>query len=462
MTSKGIRRVAGHHRRSTATPSAGETEKIEQAESASAEYHRQREVSGGDDDTLKPSGWWTRRKAIAVALVGFAAVFFGAINDGAQVIGRGWDTVANRQPGRDVQRLSALRVDVLREEFDREAGVPPVAQLGDSVGSGPNSQVQLKQFLYVLDTAFVQAFVNSSNSVVAFAVTVRSESPLGEVKAGIYVLDIGRIRIAEVPFSVREWVGYVDGAHHAAYFEVSKSIGADRFQQVAVGWSSTGGSVGDPHGGIWPDARVIQAQPRAKYAGDQGYSVMDIYEPREEYYVENRKQRLGLVNAYAVVSSQYVLTPEMIGLHPHCVTVRRFSAPVTVASRSTAASKGRSRAPTMRARRSPHQRQFRIGRRDSPSGRCGQHRTAAAATSQHTIQAAPVRDRLPGLSAHPRPAGTPEHAAHLRQFAAAADTRAQPGPVAPASRSAARYGVRPPTPARRQKAGTSCLLSSRA
>jgi hypothetical protein len=265
-----------------------------------------------------------RTKAVLVALVAFLAGF-QTIRDQAAI--PLWHVYSHRQPSYDAQLLSGLRPGILLSVFQEELKYRSSAILRhDVMVPGPDGKpLRTRDELFVLKAAYVEAFVDDSQSVVGYTITMRVAD--AQIHIGSTTVGFGRTTIASAHVSGPDAVGGGCGVHLVAYYEVSRDSHADNDQRFAVGNTDAGYEKRNLNRPLCPDSNLPKfSPPDAVTSPDEGLYVADLFSPTDEYMRKNEGLRRDtLVNAVSITASGFELAPEMLSLHPDFL--RQFASP---------------------------------------------------------------------------------------------------------------------------------------
>lgn len=171
--------------------------------------------------------WWGKVLAVLTVLaliLGILDLVFGWRFDEA------W---GQRQPQYDRQIISALTVGEVYDTFR------------DKLPHGPAMRDEIDEYtryVFILDNAYVQAFVDRSDIVAAYGVIMKDgvNSPPIELPEGTVTLGEDTFATAERYFGGNpRKVGGAAGAHHHYYYEMKTNTpGAFNYQNFAVGVTS--------------------------------------------------------------------------------------------------------------------------------------------------------------------------------------------------------------------------------
>jgi hypothetical protein len=244
----------------------------------------------------------------------------------------GWNTIkdeaidplvglySSRQPGQDERNLAKLRPGMLLSELQSALGEPSFAVLDQTVQvTQGNRTVTVRDELTILDTVFVQAFVDEYQQVLAYTVTARDDSfPKVEALPG-YAIRLGFTSITDIALLRIQNVAGVCGAHIAAYYEASSAPNAELGRTIAVG-STAAGALPAGHQGPACPPRSLDALPLDTVANDLASSDQYNIELRlaSPQYLEEaeRYRQQTVVNTITVTAPSVSLSPGMISLHP--------------------------------------------------------------------------------------------------------------------------------------------------
>lgn len=265
--------------------------------------------------------WQGLSRTAQALLLGAAALLASLATFRDELVTPLWDRWTERQPQHDARLLSSLEAGILLDEFSARLGRSSERLLRRDVPvAGPSGEVVVaRDELFRLDTAHVEAFVDDSQTVLAYAVTVVAEEPPNPVTFGGVEIRFGETTLAEAADAVGpiEYVAGACGVHVEAYYEVSHNSNAQNVRRIAVGHTTTGFPALDARSTrVCPQPDASPWQPRATTRpSTDGLYVVDTL-VADEARADDDLRRTALVNTVAVTASGYELAPEMISLHP--------------------------------------------------------------------------------------------------------------------------------------------------
>ena len=230
----------------------------------------------------------------------------------------------NRQPAMDERNLVGLRAGMLFSEFQKNLQSHSVAVLYDDIGASPEYSGPLRDELMILPTAYVEAFVDHTQKVVAYTVTARGDKmPVVKTPAGSVHPGITRLTDAPVGSAGIEAVAGVCGAHIFAFYEVTGTNNASLVQTYAYGYTDAGSHpAGYDFPGCPPDSLYDLPSDTSvdhETAESQHY-IVDTYLATPDFLADTSSYRSGLViNAVTVTAPAVPLLSQMISLHPDTV-----------------------------------------------------------------------------------------------------------------------------------------------
>lgn len=268
--------------------------------------------------------WWSNAtkwtKAIFAILVGLATIIV-AIPVILNAV-RPPRTVVLSQAAADAKKLNSLRAGELFSAFQHSLKESPTvnvwgraARIKRDVGS-----TLISDYLFVLRTVYVEAFVGSNNTVDAYTITARTS----DMPQGISILghnyDLGKMTLANAPLDGITLVADVCAIQIGAYYEISGTDETHLLQTVAVGITGAG-SV--PRGYQFPACPYGSTDSLAQAAGAPGFnSQTGLYRIVERFtnqaYLarsESLRKKM-LINTITITAPGYPVAPEMISLHP--------------------------------------------------------------------------------------------------------------------------------------------------
>lgn len=269
--------------------------------------------------------WWSNAtkwtKAIFSALVGLAAIV-AAIPIIVNAIQPSKET-ATSPAAADRNALNSLKAGELFSAFQSSLKVSPTDNVwGRAVQiKYEGGTALITDYLFVLHTVYVEAFVGSNEAVDAYTITVRRSG----VPEAISILgqnyNLGKMTLANAPLPIGiTLVADVCAAHIDAYYEISGADEATLEQTVAVGLTDAG-SVSS--GYTFPSCPFGNTDSLKVVAGAPGYNPQSGHYRIEErmptaaYLANSLSLRKKMViNAVTITAPGYQVAPEMISLHP--------------------------------------------------------------------------------------------------------------------------------------------------
>lgn len=259
-----------------------------------------------------------RTKAVLVILIAFLTGF-QTIRD--QALLPLWHAYSHRQPSYDARLLSSLRPGMLLSAFQEALKYRSSAIIRHNVEMyGPDGKpVRTRDELFVTKSAYVEAFVDDSQSVVGYTITLRLSG--AHIRVGSASIDSGKTTIAAAHVSGPAAIGGACGVHIEAYYEVSSNSNANNDQRIAVGNTDAGLKNQSLHQPLCPDSQLPKFPPAGSVTSpDEGLYVADLFTPTDEYMRTVQQARSEtFVNAISITAPGFELAPEMISLHPDFV-----------------------------------------------------------------------------------------------------------------------------------------------
>ena len=171
------------------------------------------------------SKWWGK----VIAFLSALALIFGLLDQAF-----GWklvDAWNHRQPQADQKVLSELRVGEIFGSFEGKFERGP--SLKTVIGNHT-------RYVFVLDNAYVEAFVDSSDNVAAYGIIMKGGAHSSPIRLPMRTVIIGVTTLDEAMRDVSPLkIGGACGAHHQHYYEISTlPPGAFNYQNLAVGVTS--------------------------------------------------------------------------------------------------------------------------------------------------------------------------------------------------------------------------------
>ena len=262
-----------------------------------------------------------KTKALLVALVTVLAGFGTIKNEALRPI---WEMYSHRQPAYDAKVLSSLEPGIFLPEFQKRLGRESTAILRPYVPViGPGGDpAPTRDVLFILETAFVEAFVDDTQTVRAYTITVQVPDAPSPIKVGSAVIEFGKTTIASASIGPVDIVAGACGAHIFAYYEVSGNSNAQNAQRLAVGHTAAG-YYDEP--AEWsvdtllcPDIDAAPYEPLyVAPPSDEALYVADLYQPDSDTLQAQADVRgRTLVNTVSITAPGTELAPEMLSLHP--------------------------------------------------------------------------------------------------------------------------------------------------
>jgi hypothetical protein len=237
------------------------------------------------------------------------------------------------QAAADAKTLNSLRPGELFSAFQSSLKAKPTVSVWGravTIKSYPGP-VLITDYLFVLHTVYVEAFVGSNDAVDAYTITART----GDMPQGINILgqayDLGKTTLDSAPLDGIALVAGVCSAHIDAYYEISGTDEAHLDETVAVGITAAGAL--PPHAGFPAcppySASAVEPLPYRAFnslavaAGAPGvnpqsgyYRIEESY-PTPAYLAESLSlRRKAPINTVTITAPGYPVAPEMISLHP--------------------------------------------------------------------------------------------------------------------------------------------------
>lgn len=254
----------------------------------------------------------SRRRVLAVgsALVAALGILAAIVSDAQKVFHAiSWVPGYWRemQPAHDSRVLEQLSVRIAISESERRLESEYVTSLATNIRSQDRD---LTARLYILDTVYVEAFVDSKGQVAAYAVIAR-KAPLPSIQIAGNEITLGETALLNPALMGPRYLATACGAKYAGYFEVSETAGAYGNLTFAVGASSSGYAK-DETWSCPPD--VFQGQPVVTPEGSRKYELLDFYEPNDALMGALDAFRSSeTINMVAVTDGFF---PRAIGIHP--------------------------------------------------------------------------------------------------------------------------------------------------
>lgn len=270
---------------------------------------------------------WSRlskkSKALVVALL---AILSGWSVIKAQLVDPLWSAYSHRQPAHDERLISDLRAGISFAEFEKRVGEASIAVIDNEITFRRlDKPVHGRDELFLLDTVYLEAFVDDNQTVLGYTVTTRTgDTPITiDVAGREYRLNSMTAAQAEIPV---DRVVALCGAHVYSYYEVSGTSNAQLNQTTAVGLTSTGYvgegffPTGCPPGAPSEIDSLPLYLPPDQTAMDRRYPIPQ-HLVTNEYLQHNSSYRAKLViNAVSITAPGVDLPLEMISLHPSTVS----------------------------------------------------------------------------------------------------------------------------------------------
>jgi hypothetical protein len=230
-------------------------------------------------------------------------------------------TVVINEAVADANILNSLRAGELFSAFQSSLKVSPTVNVwGRSIQIKSDFGSSLiSDYLFVLHTVYVEAFVGSNGTVDAYTITARTVDMPQGIKILGYSYGLGKTTLADAPLTIAQ-VAAACGAHIVAYYEISNTGEMDLNQTVAVGITLAGSL---PHGYNFGYCNFGNTDSLPVTAGAPGYNPQTGY-----YRIEERLptaaylagtvslRRKLLINTITITAGGYPVIPEMISLHP--------------------------------------------------------------------------------------------------------------------------------------------------
>ncbi|WP_448614062.1 hypothetical protein [Modestobacter sp. URMC 112] len=230
----------------------------------------------------------------------------------------------NRQPARDEGILAELRAGILFSEFQRILKAQPVAILNDHIDIQSHASGPVRDEIFMLPTAYVEAFVDRNQVVVAYTVTARGDE-LPTVKTSAGSVHLGHTSVKDAPNGSTgvQNVAFVCGAHIEAYYEITGTNLAQQARTYAYGYTGAGGRPEGYKGPSCPpgSSDLLLDPAVAEEAGESEHYMVDVYGATETFLQQATRFRTGLIiNTVTVTAPSVPIVPQMLSLHPETVT----------------------------------------------------------------------------------------------------------------------------------------------
>ena len=261
---------------------------------------------------------FTRTGVIAAALLAAA----GAVGAFGGVYDRFTEWQETRQPASDTRLLNSLRPGVSSESFEETIGESPVATISENVMARDISgSFRVRDDLFLLESAYVEAFIDGSNRVVAYTVTMRGEDgPTLELQGTSVELGVNTFDDVQLPGGVAH-VAASCGGLQSSYFEFSSTSTADMNRTLVVGANTAGSGAEEkePFVGCGPPGALDLPIDKAMVPAS-GVLDLDLRRPASGVspaWDEYRAQQP--VNVVGITAPTTEPFPGMISLHPQVV-----------------------------------------------------------------------------------------------------------------------------------------------
>jgi hypothetical protein len=163
------------------------------------------------------------------------------------------------RPGAETDRLEKLKAGVTFTTFkDTLGGQEPEVQrpVGESPDASAYANQGVNRYVFIRDYDFVQAVVDSNNTVIGFSIVARTDKIDPSFEWAGQKITLGKSDIAlDAPFESPVGVGGFCGANRFQYFEEHGGSNAVGVKEFSVGVTNLG--FGDPGPAICPASRQL-------------------------------------------------------------------------------------------------------------------------------------------------------------------------------------------------------------
>jgi len=270
--------------------------------------------------------WWSNMTILSKAIVGLATII-AAVPIIYNVLSK--ETTRVLSPAEaDARILNSLNAGELFSAFQHSLGVSPKVNLwgGSRQMRYPGGSVSISDYLFVLHTVYVEAFVGSNDTVDAYTVTARTHDMPQGIKILGRLYSLGKMTLADAPLGGIASVVAVCGAHIAAYYEISYAT-VGPAQTVAVGLTESGSIPNSNfHWALlpcsYPATDSLPISPGSSQSNGMATLWSGLVEriPTKTYLANSLSLRRRMyVNAITVTAPGYPVAPQMISLNPMSV-----------------------------------------------------------------------------------------------------------------------------------------------
>ena len=231
----------------------------------------------------------------------------------------------NRQPQHDEKVINCLDTGMQLTSFEECLNVKvfTIPRTDILVSNELFSRDEmLSERVYLLDTVYVQAFVDKNYSVEAYTITARQSKKMPQnIDMINSKINFGSTRIAEVSTNAQR-VAVVNGLHIQAYYELLTPNNFSQERAMAVGMTEAGAL---PVKYSWPrysiDVEGLPLLPGTN-PGDEKYYAIGIYEVGSSFLKRDREfAAQAVINTAAVTAPGVPMIPQFISLHPDIVSM---------------------------------------------------------------------------------------------------------------------------------------------
>lgn len=299
----------GRNRPPTASPATTHTPSQRNPDTATGD-------NGASSGGITLHGWWKRlNRGTKVWVGGLATALtaIGAIQTG--LLDPAMNQWTHRQPHYDEQALNCLRAGMQLPALEKcvHAGAQAVPRADATDHSGQ----PLTEGIYVLDTVYLQAFVDSNQSVQAYTITERAQNAPHGVRVLGHSYDFGHTTFADAPIQVAA-VASVNGVHITAYYEISGTAEADLNQTIAIGSTDAGQFPAELK---WPGPPPVvdglALLPNSVSSDDKPLYTIEEHQVTTRLLDEAADYRTrAVINSVTVTAPDVDLAPEFLSLHP--------------------------------------------------------------------------------------------------------------------------------------------------
>ena len=234
-----------------------------------------------------------------------------------------WSWWQSRQPYHDERVINSLTTGIAASRFESLLKTPKMATLRSDIDI---AHQRVSDRLFILDTVYVEEFVDEGGTVLAYTVTANRTPEPKHLDFNGKAYNLGSTTFANSELASVDRVAMVCGAHISSIYLIGSTHEAELNRTIAVGHTSagylgpnswTGGARLCPDSPMWSMLRPGRIATPAK----SNRFVIDTYKPSRAALPALLAQVARAdINSVCITSYGVQLVPQMISLHPEVVS----------------------------------------------------------------------------------------------------------------------------------------------